>query len=124
MWRVLLVALSALGVSPLLWSAYVPIADLAEHAAVIATLRHWNDPAFGFQEFYALDLGRTQYLLLYLGGVVLDLATGSAENALRAWLVLAGCSLPLSRSTPSSESCASILASRCSRFRCSGASPP
>jgi len=94
-WRALLVLLAALGVSPLLWSAYVPVADLAEHAAVIATLRHWSDASYGFRSFYELDLGRTQYLLLYIGGVALDYATGSAENALRAWWVLTGCCLPL-----------------------------
>jgi hypothetical protein len=95
-WRALLVLLAALVASPLAWSPYVPLTDLPAHAAVIATLRHWNDPDFGFQRFYELDLGRTQYLLVYFAGVALDFVTGSAENALRAWLALAFLFLPLS----------------------------
>lgn len=95
-WRILLCALALVNVAPLVVADYAPISDLPEHAAVIATLRHWNDPAFGFPETYALDLGRTQYLGLYLGGVAFDYATGGAEQALRAWLALTGVALPLS----------------------------
>jgi ABC-type arginine/histidine transport system permease subunit len=64
------------------WRAgHLPIADLPQHVAEIASLRHFFDPAWRVQEHFTLVLGKTQYLLYYLAGAVLAVPLGSAERA-------------------------------------------
>ena len=53
----LLGAIAALTVAPLFCVDYLPFTDLPEHVAVMATLRHWFDPAWRIQEHYVLALG-------------------------------------------------------------------
>ncbi len=65
-----------------LWSApYLPFTDLPQHAAAIATLRHWGDPQWKGQEYFTLALGRSQYLLYYLAGALIAFLVGTAERA-------------------------------------------
>jgi len=65
-----------------LWSApYLPFTDLPQHAAAIATLRHWGDPQWKGQEYFILALGRSQYLLYYLAGALIAFLVGTAERA-------------------------------------------
>ena len=81
LWRVLLFACAVANVIAL-WSArYLPITDLPQHAAAIATLRHWSDPQWKGQEYFTLALGRSQYLLYYLAGALLAFLLGTAERA-------------------------------------------
>jgi len=80
-WTWLLVA-CALANAAALWSGpYLPFTDLPQHAAAIAALRHWNDPAWKAQEYFTLALGRSQYLLYYVMGAALAFPLGSAERA-------------------------------------------
>jgi hypothetical protein len=66
---------------PLWVGRYLPFADLPEHVAMIATLRHWWDPAWGARQTFTLAAGQTQYLLYYLVGALLSFAVGTAERA-------------------------------------------
>src|SRR5205823_12565414 len=70
-WNLLLAIATATNVVAL-WSApYLPFTDLPQHAAAIATLRHFDDPAWKSREYFTLALGRSQYLLSYLAGSLL-----------------------------------------------------
>src|SRR5713101_925056 len=81
LWPFLLFACAVANVTAL-WSApHLPFTDLPQHAAAIATLRHWNDPQWKGQEYFTLALGRSQYLLYYLAGALLAFPLGTAERA-------------------------------------------
>jgi len=81
LWPFLLFACAVANVTAL-WSApYLPFTDLPQHAAAIATLRHWSDPQWKGQEYFTLALGRSQYLLYYLAGALLAFPLGTAERA-------------------------------------------
>ncbi|HWE23848.1 MAG TPA: hypothetical protein VG496_07895 [Myxococcales bacterium] len=78
-----------------LWSAkYLPFTDLPQHAAAIATIRHWNDPAWKAREYFTLALGRSPYLLYYLAGALLAFPLGSAERANLVLLSLIALAFP------------------------------
>ena len=60
-------ALLALGSAlPLFLVRYPPLQDLPQHLAAIRVLHSYNDPGFGFEQYFELDLLRTQYLTYYL----------------------------------------------------------
>ncbi|MFL5422829.1 MAG: hypothetical protein ACJ79Y_18845, partial [Myxococcales bacterium] len=81
LWDVLLLIAAAINVVAL-WSApYLPFTDLPQHAAAIATLRHFDDAAWKSREYFTLALGRSQYLLYYLAGALLAFPFGTAERA-------------------------------------------
>src|SRR5713101_5300929 len=81
LWAFLLFLCAVANVTAL-WSApYLPFTDLPQHAAAIATLRHWSDPQWKGQEYFTLALGRSQYLLYYLAGALLAFPLGTAERA-------------------------------------------
>jgi hypothetical protein len=80
-WRWLLVACALANVAALWSGPYLPFTDLPQHAAAIATLRHWNDPAWKAPEYFTLALGRSQYVLYYLAGALLAFPLGTAERA-------------------------------------------
>jgi len=80
-----------------LWSApYLPFTDLPQHAAAIATLRHFDDPAWNSREYFTLALGRSQYLLYYLAGALLAFPVGTAERANLVLLSLSALAFPYS----------------------------
>jgi hypothetical protein len=80
-----------------LWSArYLPFTDLPQHAAAIATLRHWWDPAWKAQEYFTLALGQSNYLLYYVAGALLAVPCGSAERANVVMLSAVAVALPYS----------------------------
>lgn len=81
LWTWLLVACAVANVVALWSGPYLPFTDLPQHAAAIATLRHWNDPAWKAQEYFTLALGQSQYLLYYVVGATLAFPLGSAERA-------------------------------------------
>jgi hypothetical protein len=94
LWRWLLLA-GALANVAALWSArYLPFTDLPQHAAAIATLRHWGDPAWKAQEYFTLSLGRSQYLLYYLAGALLAFPLATAERANLVLLSLTALAFP------------------------------
>jgi len=95
LWPVLLLGCAVANVAAL-WSApYLPFTDLPQHAAAIATLRHWGDPQWKGQEYFALALGRSQYLLYYLAGALLAFPLGTAERANLVLLSATALAFPL-----------------------------
>ncbi len=79
-WRSLVWACSIASALPLWTASRLPICDLPEHVAAIATLRHWFDPLWRGQETFTLAFGKTQYVLYYVAGALLAVPLG-AERA-------------------------------------------
>jgi len=93
-WNLLLAIATATNVVAL-WSApYLPFTDLPQHAAAIATLRHFDDPAWKSREYFTLALGRSQYLLYYLAGALLAFPFETAERANLVLLSLSAIAFP------------------------------
>lgn len=86
----LLLALCA----PALVFSYLPMTDLPQHVATTSMLAHLRDPAYGFADFFQIDLSRTLYLLPYGLGVALSQAL-SPQRALNGVVFLSLISLPL-----------------------------
>jgi len=78
---------------PLFVVTYLPFTDMPEHVAVMATLRHWFDPAWRIQEHYVLAL-RSQYALYHLAGALLTALVGDAERANRLLMAASAICLP------------------------------
>jgi len=94
-WRRSLLICALLTIAPLFLTRHLPFCDLPEHVAVIATLRHWWDPAWRSQELYAFaGAGKTQYLLYYVVGALLAVPFGNAETANLAMLCAVGVGFP------------------------------
>jgi hypothetical protein len=53
-----------------------PIQDLPFHLATIRIIRSFHDPAFGFDQNFALTFGRTQYVIYYVIGAALAVFVG------------------------------------------------
>jgi hypothetical protein len=76
-------------VVPLYLSRHLPFSDLPEHLAVIATMRHYWDPAWRSRELFVIQPpSKTQYLLYDAVAAALAVPFGSAE---RANLLLLSC---------------------------------
>lgn len=74
--KVAIVVAALLAVLPL-WSVkYPPIQDLPLHMAAVRVIHSLNDFDFGFATDFQLTIGRTQYLLYYLGGSALSYVLG------------------------------------------------
>ena len=95
LWPFLLFACALANVVALWSGPYLPFTDLPQHAAAIATLRHWSDPQWKAQEYFTLALGRSQYLLYYLAGALLAFPLGSAELANLTLLSATALAFPL-----------------------------
>jgi len=80
-WTWLTLVCAVASAAPLWLGRYLPFADLPQHVAMIATLRHWWDPAWNGQQTFTLNFGHTQYLLYYLAGAALSFFLGTAERA-------------------------------------------
>lgn len=81
-WELLFRAGAIAGALPLFFARHLPFADLPEHLAVIATLRHWWTPEWRSQENFVVESAlRTQYLLYDLVGAALAFPLGNAEAA-------------------------------------------
>lgn len=92
--RAALAASIAALVVPILATRYLPFTDAPEHAAVMATLRHWSDPTFS--SAYTFDAVHSQYVLYHAVGAALTFLTGDAELANRVLLAMVGVAFPLS----------------------------
>jgi hypothetical protein len=60
-WLLVLVAC----VWPLWASGLLPFMDLPQHLATVRVLHSYNDPSYGVSHYFAIELGRTQYLAWY-----------------------------------------------------------
>jgi hypothetical protein len=90
-WRWTVRACAVASVVPLFAARHLPMSDLPEHVATIATLRHYFDPAWRSQEYFALTSPlETQYWLYDLAGALLAVVLGGAERANLVILALAG----------------------------------
>jgi len=93
-WTWALRACAIAAVAPL-WCVHLPpFSDLPEQVAVMATIRHWWEPAWRLQEHYTLEITKSQYLLYHLAGALLSVVVGSAELANRLILSAVGVAYP------------------------------
>ncbi len=80
--------------SPALLVRYLPMTDLPQHFAIVSIIKNFEDPAYGFTEYFELAVGRTLYLLPYL--IVTQLAKiWPAEFAMRCLVFLGLITYPL-----------------------------
>ena len=79
---------------PIMISGPLPFSDGPEHVAVIATLRHWFDPAWHVSDTYVFDPIRSQYWLYHAVGALFALVLPDAEVANRWLLAASGIALP------------------------------
>ncbi len=80
---------------PLWASGLLPFMDLPQHLATVRVLHSYNDPAFGVSHYFAIELGRTQYLAWYF---LVDWLTYAMplETAARVVFSVYAVGLPLS----------------------------
>ncbi|MGH7328387.1 MAG: hypothetical protein ACREJX_08560, partial [Polyangiaceae bacterium] len=81
---------------PLFCARFLPFTDYPEHAAAIATLRHWFDPSWDVRSTYVLALGKTEYLAYHVVGALLAFVIPDAETASRVLLALVAIAFPFS----------------------------
>ena len=95
--RTLLVVCTIASIAPLFAARYLPMTDMPEHVATMATIRHWFDPAWGANTYFELTgFGKTQYWLYHIAGALLTAVTGSAERANLVLLAAVGIAYPYS----------------------------
>jgi hypothetical protein len=80
--------------SPALLVRYLPMTDLPQHFAVVSILKNFDDPTYGFAEYFELAVGRTLYLLPYFIVTVLA-KIWPAEFAMRCLVFLGLITYPL-----------------------------
>lgn len=95
-WRWLLHVTAVATVLPLALVRFFPMIDTPEQVTVVASLRHWFDPAWHVREQYVLELGKSQYLLYHVVGAAIALLPIGAEAANRVLLVAVGLAFPYS----------------------------
>ena len=80
--RALVVVAAIAGIVPLFMGRHLPMADLPEHVAAMATMRHYWDASFRAHEYFQLArVHETSYFLYQAVGAALSVVTGSAERA-------------------------------------------
>ncbi|MDB4946496.1 MAG: 1,4-alpha-glucan (glycogen) branching enzyme GH3-type [Labilithrix sp.] len=93
--RVLLHVAAVAAIVPLFLVRYLPMTDLPEHVATIATLRHWADEGWNNQRYFEIaGVLETPYWLYHVAGALLTFVTGSAERANLALLAVVGLTYP------------------------------
>src|SRR5262245_9010919 len=86
---------AAATVLPLFFTRHPPFSDLPEHAALIATMRHFWDPAWQSQTYFQFEgLARTQYWLYHAVAALLAVPLRTAENAVFVLTVASGLGFP------------------------------
>lgn len=95
LFQVLLATAAVACVVPLFCARHLPMSDLPEHVATMATLRHWGDPSWANREYFQIaGIGETPYWLYHVAGALLSVVTGSAERANLVLLAVVGLSYP------------------------------
>jgi hypothetical protein len=90
-----ILALAGLAIIHPLWVALrPPIQDLPQHVAAVRVLTSYFDPSYRLKEYFELQLGKTQYLTVYLLAVPLAKVVGPIV-ATKAVLSLALVATPL-----------------------------
>ncbi len=91
----LLATAAVASIVPLFCGRHLPMSDLPEHVATMATLRHWGDAGWANREYFEMaGIGETPYWLYHVAGALLSVLTGSAERANLVLLALVGLSYP------------------------------
>lgn len=89
--RALVVVAAIAGIVPLFVGRHLPMADLPEHVAAMATIRHYWDASFRAHEYFQLArVYETSYFLYQAVGAALSVVTGSAERANLVMMALVG----------------------------------
>ncbi len=93
--RTLLAIVAIAGIVPLFCAHHLPIADLPEHVAAMATIRHYWDASWRSHEYFVLArANETPYWLYHAVGAALTVVTGSAERSNLAMMALVGLAYP------------------------------
>lgn len=93
--RLLLAVAAVASIVPLFCARHLPMSDLPEHVATMATLRHWGDPGWANREYFELaGITKTPYWLYHVTGAALSFVTGSAERANLVLLAAVGLAYP------------------------------
>jgi hypothetical protein len=77
-WNALLWIVTILAAIPFFLPGLLPLTDVPEHAAAMASIAHWNDDAFRIDEHYRMGWSTSQYLLAHIVGGGLTKLVGSA----------------------------------------------
>jgi len=92
---VLLAVAAVASIVPLFSARHLPMADLPEHLATVATLRHWGDAGWANAEHFQIaGVGETPYWLYHVAGALISVVTGSAERANLVLLAAVGLGYP------------------------------
>ena len=84
-------ALAVLASAPAWIVRYPPLQDMPFHVATMRVIRSFHDPQYGFEPFFQLTFGRTQYVFYYLLGGLISLFVGlSAANVVLICVYLGG----------------------------------
>ncbi|MBK8996718.1 MAG: hypothetical protein IPM35_13365 [Myxococcales bacterium] len=90
-WELAFAALAIAAAVPVWLVTQPPIQDLPQHLAAIRVLHDYGNPAFGFEPYFEIHLGRTQYLTYYLLTHLLSYPLGLvAANKLVLTAAIAG----------------------------------
>jgi hypothetical protein len=90
------VAVAVLASAPAWIVQHPPLQDLPLHLATIRVVKSLHDPRFGLDPYFALTLGRTQYVLYYVLGMLLATFVGVvAANVILVSAYFAGTVLAL-----------------------------
>ena len=93
--RALLAIAAIANIVPLFCSRHLPMSDLPEHVATMATLRHWGDAGWANRDYYQIaGIAETPYWLYHVTGAALSVLIGSAERANLLLLALVGLAYP------------------------------
>lgn len=72
----LLVAMGVASTLPIFAVRHAPLQDLPQHLATVRVLRDYHDAGFGFDRYFDIALGRTQYLSYYAAVVAFSTLFG------------------------------------------------
>lgn len=94
-WDLLLFVCAVASIVPLFCARHLPMSDLPEHLAAMATLRHYGDPSWKSADYFTVaGVLDTPYWLYHGTGALLSVVTGSAERANIVMLSVVGLAYP------------------------------
>lgn len=93
--EIVLAVCAVAAVAPLFCARHLPMSDLPEHVASMATIRHYYDPSWRSADHFVLaGVFDTPYWLYHAVGALLSVVTGSAERANLVLLAAVGLAYP------------------------------